>query len=172
MTITPDTTHAFATTADLYDHVLRVIAGLVEGETDRTANLANASAALAQFVPNINWVGFYVFDSHELVLAPFQGHPACIRIKIGKGVCGTAALLQRTIIVPDVSAFDGHIGCNPDTRSEIVVPMFLRGQLLAVLDVDSASLNRFNEDDRVGLQRVAALLTHTCDWPYGETIGE
>lgn len=149
-----------------YDHILTTIGALVTYERDRTANLANASAVLWQFIPDINWAGFYVFDAPELVLGPFQGKPACIRIKLGHGVCGTAGAMRRTIVIPDVHVFGGHIACDPESRSEIVVPMFLRGQFVGVLDVDSKTVNRFTDDDRKGLERVASLLTHACDWAY------
>ena len=166
MTLSPPRTIAFRTPTERYEHIVRTIANLVEGERDRIANLANASAVLWQHIEDINWVGFYVFDPPELVLGPFQGKPATNRIKLGHGVCGTAAAMRKTIVVPDVHVFGGHIACDPESRSEIVVPMFLHGQFVGVLDVDSPTLNRFTEDDRKGFERVASLLTHACDWAY------
>lgn len=166
MTISPPCKDVFSSAAERYDHILQSIAGMVTNERDRTANLANTAAELWQCLPDINWVGFYVFDPPELVLGPFQGKPANIRIKLGHGVCGSAAMMRKTIVVPDVHVYGNHIECDPETRSEIVVPMFLNGQFLAVLDVDSTIPNRFTDDDRVGLERVAALLTHACQWSY------
>ncbi len=164
MTLSPPRTYSFLTVSDRYDHVVQTIATFVEGERDRTANLANAAAVMWQYLPDISWAGFYVFDPPELVLGPFQGKPGCIRIKLGHGVCGTAGAMRQTIVVPDVRVFGGHIACDPDTLSEIVVPMFLRGNLLGVLDIDSTTLNRFTDHDRDGLERVAAVMTHACEW--------
>lgn len=119
--------------------------GLLEGETDITANSANFSALLFHSLERLNWVGFYWLKSGELVLGAFQGKPACVRIPLGKGVCGTAALTQQMQVVPDVHAFPGHIACDADSRSELVIPIFDQGALVGVLDIDSPIPNRFDD---------------------------
>ena len=121
------------------------------------ANAANTAALLKQRLPDVNWVGFYFAEERELVLGPFQGQVACTRIAFKKGVCGKAAAEQKTVIVPDVSKFDGHIACDTASRSEIVVPLLNWGKLRGVLDVDSPNLNRFDEDDQEGLESVVAV---------------
>lgn len=136
----------------------RQLAALLEGEPNRVANLANASALLAQFLDRVNWVGFYLLEGDELVLGPFQGLPACVRIPLGKGVCGTAAQRRQTVVVPDVHAFPGHIACDAASRSEIVIPLFVDGELVGVLDIDSPEPDRFDEIDRQGLEAFAAEL--------------
>lgn len=141
-----------------YDQLTGQLDALLTGEKNRYANLSNASALLNQFFDRINWVGFYLLDDEELVLGPFQGLPACIRIPLGRGVCGTAAQTQQSIIVEDVNAFPGHIACDAASQSEIVVPLVKDGTLLGVLDIDSPELNRFTEDDRIGLERVVQVL--------------
>jgi GAF domain-containing protein len=149
-----------------YKEILPQIESLLEGEADLIANLANVAAALKVALANdASWVGFYLYKDHELVLGPFQGKPACVRIKMGKGVCGTAALEKRTIIVPDVTKFPGHIFCDPDSRSEIVVPLIRNGSIVAVLDVDSTSLNAFDAMDERYLQQVAILVSKKFDQP-------
>ncbi|MGA7412380.1 MAG: GAF domain-containing protein [Bryobacteraceae bacterium] len=142
----------------LYTQINQQLAALLRGESDLTANTANAAALLYQLLPNINWVGFYFSKGDELVLGPFQGKPACSRISMGKGVCGTSAAKQQTVIVPDVSRFDGHIACDDASRSEIVVPLINWGKLVGVLDVDSPTPSRFDEDDAEGLEVIAAVL--------------
>ncbi|MBB6732505.1 GAF domain-containing protein [Cohnella zeiphila] len=122
--------------------------GLAENETNRVANLANAAALLNGFLPDINWVGFYLLENGELVLGPFQGQPACVRIPLGRGVCGTAAARLETLIVEDVHRFPGHIACDPASRAEIVVPLYAQGRLIGVLDVDSPRQGRFSEEDK------------------------
>lgn len=122
------------------------------------ANLANASAALNGALPNLNWVGFYLVEGDKLLLGPFQGRPACIEIPKGKGVCGTAWAENRTLVVPDVHRFPGHIACDAASNSEIVVPLRKDGQVVAVLDIDSPAIGRFDEDDRLGLESVAKVL--------------
>lgn len=122
------------------------------------ANLANASAALNGALPNLNWVGFYLVEGDKLLLGPFQGRPACIEIPKGKGVCGTAWAENRTLVVPDVHRFPGHIACDAASNSEIVVPLRKDGQVVAVLDIDSPAMGRFDEDDRLGLESVAKVL--------------
>lgn len=144
-----------------YDMVIKQLSALLEGETNVIANLSNASALLNQFLDKINWVGFYLMDEdkNELVLGPFQGLPACVRIPIGKGVCGTAAEKLETVLVEDVHAFPGHIACDAASRSEIVIPLIKEGKLLGVLDIDSPETSRFNETDQQKLEDfVAALL--------------
>jgi L-methionine (R)-S-oxide reductase len=141
----------------LYQRICNELGELLRTETDFIANAANSAAYLYQSVPDINWVGFYLLKGNELVLGPFAGKPACTRIAVGKGVCGTAAQQQKTVIVPDVDAFPGHIVCDTASRSEIVVPLLNWGKLLGVLDVDSASLDRFGDEDREGFESIAAV---------------
>ena len=141
-----------------YDDLCLQTAGLIGGVPHLIANLANASAALWQAMEDINWAGFYLLEGDTLVLGPFQGKPACIEIRPGRGVCGTAAATGRTQLVPDVHAFPGHIACDAASRSEVVVPIRSRGRIVAVLDVDSPLPGRFTEDDRAGLERFAALV--------------
>ncbi len=143
---------------ELYAQINQQLAALLRGETDLIANTANAAALLHQLLPDINWVGFYFSKGDELVLGPFQGKPACSRIDIGKGVCGTAAAKQQTVVVPDVTRFDGHIACDDASLSEIVVPLINWGKLVGVLDVDSPIANRFDDDDAEGLEVIAAIL--------------
>jgi L-methionine (R)-S-oxide reductase len=132
------------------------IEALTTGETDRTANLANTTAALRQAF-GFFWVGFYLVQGEELVLGPFQGPIACTRIRRGRGVCGTSWAEARTVLVPDVEAFPGHIACSSDSKSEIVVPIFKAGQVVAVLDVDSDRLADFDEADQAGLEQLMQL---------------
>ena len=145
-----------------YTQLSQQLDALLTGETNRYANLSNASALLNQFFDRINWVGFYLMDGeNELVLGPFQGLPACIRIPLGKGVCGTSALNGESIIVPDVNAFPGHIACDSASRSEIVIPLLKDGKVIGVLDVDSPEYDRFDEEDQRGLENfVAVLIKH------------
>ena len=131
--------------------------GLLHGERDRIANAANFAALVYHALPDINWAGFYFYDGTELVVGPFQGRPACVRIALGKGVCGTAATTRRTQVVPDVNAFAGHIACDYASRSEIVVPLFDDERLIGVWDVDSPKLARFDDDDRAGMERLAGI---------------
>lgn len=153
------------TTADKaarYRELLPQLAALVEGEPDLVANLANAMAALRECVTAASWGGVYVVREGELVLGPFQGKVACVRIALGRGVCGTAAAEKRTVIVPDVEKFPGHIACDAGSRSEIVVPIFRAGraggEVVAVLDLDSYELAAFDEVDARGLESIAELL--------------
>ncbi|MBM7563119.1 GAF domain-containing protein [Paenibacillus sacheonensis] len=145
-----------------YELVISQLKALLDGETDRIANLANASALLNQFMSRINWVGFYLYQGGELVLGPFQGMPACVRIPLSRGVCGKAAADRKTVLVPNVHEFPGHIACDAASQSEIVIPLVKDGELLGVLDIDSPELERFDEIDqryleRFALQLVAAL---------------
>lgn len=146
------------TLEEQYQTVANQLKHLIEDEPNRIANLANASALLGQFLPNINWVGFYLYDGQELVLGPFQGLPACIRIPLGKGVCGTAAEKGETIRVEDVNAFPGHIACDSASQSEIVVPIKKEGALIGVLDIDSPTTHRFTEEDQKGLEKFVDVL--------------
>lgn len=141
------------TREEQYDQMRKQLRSLIEGEPSRIANLANAAALLNQFLEEINWVGFYLFEDGELVLGPFQGLPACIRIPLGRGVCGTAAQRRETILVEDVNEFPGHIACDAASQSEIVVPLVKDGELIGVLDIDSPIRSRFDELDRQQLER-------------------
>ena len=152
------------TKPELYRDLTLSVSALIEGEPDPIANLANASALLAQALDRINWCGFYLLRGEELVLGPFQGKPACVRIAVGRGVCGTAAAAKRTLVVPNVDAFPGHIACDPASRSEIVVPILQDGALRGILDVDSAELDRFDDEDRRGLETFANSLAGAVDW--------
>lgn len=138
---------------------------LLEGIPHPIANLANASALLWQSLPDLNWTGFYLLEGDKLVLGPFQGKTACIEIPLGRGVCGTAAAENRTLLVSDVHCFQGHIACDSASNSEIVIPLHKDGRVAAVLDLDSPSKNRFTEADRIGLEAVAAVLERQCIFP-------
>ncbi|RAK21223.1 GAF domain-containing protein [Anoxybacillus vitaminiphilus] len=146
-----------------YELVIKQLKALIEGETNFIANLANAAALLNQFLDNINWVGFYIADGNELVLGPFQGLPACVRIPFGKGVCGTAAKNKKTVLVPDVHLFPGHIACDAASQSEIVVPMMKNGNVIGVLDIDSPIKNRFDEIDQKYLEKFVETLVALID---------
>jgi L-methionine (R)-S-oxide reductase len=141
----------------LYEELAQQARGLLADEHDRIANAANFAALVWHAVPAINWCGFYFFDGVELVVGPFQGKPACVRIALGKGVCGTAAASGETQVVQDVYEFPGHIACDVASRSEIVVPLFEGTRLLGVWDVDSPEVARFDEEDRVGMQRLCGI---------------
>lgn len=143
-----------------YELVIQQLEALLEGEKNHVANLANATALLQQFLNDINWVGFYLWDEevNELILGPFQGLPACIRIPYGKGVCGTAAEQLSTQLVPDVNQFPGHIACDSASRSEIVIPLVVQNKLYGVLDIDSPSFDRFDELDKQYLEKFCQTL--------------
>ncbi|WP_047981574.1 GAF domain-containing protein [Ornithinibacillus contaminans] len=144
-----------------YELVIKQLSALLDGESDTVANLSNASALLNQFLDAINWVGFYLWKDDQLVLGPFQGLPACIRIPYGKGVCGTAVKERKTQRIEDVDQFPGHIACDSASKSEIVVPLIRDGEILGVLDIDSPVLNRFDETDQIYLEKfVEELLKH------------
>jgi L-methionine (R)-S-oxide reductase len=145
--------------AALYPELSRELDALLTGETDATANAANAAAAIYHALPRLNWAGFYFLRDDTLVLGPFQGRPACVRIALGAGVCGTAALERRSVLVPDVDAFPGHIACDSASRSELVVPLIGMGRLLGVLDLDSPDLARFDAEDQAGCEALAAVVT-------------
>jgi L-methionine (R)-S-oxide reductase len=160
--------HVVNSTAQLpkaaaYRELQQQLAALFAGERNGLANAANMSALLYEALPNLNWAGFYFLQAGELVLGPFQGKVACVRIALGRGVCGTAAERRETVIVPDVNAFPGHIACDAASRSEIVVPLIKDGRLLGVLDIDSPQVARFDEDDGTGLNAAAALLVQSSD---------
>src|SRR5207342_304601 len=131
--------------------------GLLSGERDRIANAANLSSLVYHALPQLNWVGFYFYDGTELVVGPFQGQPACVRIALGRGVCGTAAATRQTQRVADVDAFPGHIPCDSASRSELVVPLFRGNDLIGVFDLDSPILDRFDGDDQAGLETIARI---------------
>ena len=137
--------------------------GLFADERNALANTANLCALLYQMLPDVNWVGFYFLQGGELVLGPFQGKVACVRIPLGRGVCGTAAARREILVVPDVSEFPGHIACDAASRSEIVVPLVQAGRLLGVLDLDSPNLSRFDHEDRDGLQAAAGRLLQSSE---------
>ena len=141
----------------LYEHLAQQARALLHGETDRIANAANLSALIWHTLPDLNWAGFYLFDGNELVLGPFQGKPACVRIALGRGVCGSAALRRQTMVVADVHAFPGHIACDSASNSEIVVPLLRGSELLGVLDLDSPRSGRFDVEDQAGLEALAAI---------------
>lgn len=142
---------------DFYGQFAAQAQALLAGERDRVANAANLAALIYRSMDRVNWAGFYFFDGRELVVGPFQGKPACVRIPMGKGVCGTAAARRETQVVADVSAFAGHIACDPDSRSELVVPLVKDSELIGVLDIDSPEPSRFDDEDRLGLERLAAI---------------
>jgi L-methionine (R)-S-oxide reductase len=141
-----------------YSALTAELQALIDGEPDWIANLANASALLYHSLRDVNWSGFYLLRKSELVVGPFQGKPACVRIALGRGVCGSAAQRRETIVVPDVNRFAGHIACDSASNSEIVIPMIKHGELLGVLDIDSPIKNRFDEEDRKGLESFVAVL--------------
>lgn len=141
-----------------YDLLIKQLKALIEDEQNAIANFSNASALLNQFLDRVNWVGFYLMEDGELVLGPFQGLPACVRIPLGKGVCGTAAAKGETLRVEDVHLFPGHIACDAASLSEIVVPMMKDGNLVGVLDIDSPEKNRFDELDQQKLEEFVDVL--------------
>ena len=141
----------------LYAELLAQARALFEGERDPGANAANLAALLYHSLPGLNWAGFYWMKEGGLVLGSFQGRPACVRIALGKGVCGTAARERRTIVVPDVNAFPGHIACDSASRSEVVIPLVRRGEVIGVMDLDSPQLKRFDDADRAGMERLAGI---------------
>lgn len=141
----------------LYSELADQARGLLQGERDRVANAANLSALVYHALPELNWAGFYFYDGNELVVGPFQGKPACVRIALGKGVCGTAAATRRTQVVKDVDEFPGHIACDAASRSEIVVPLYDGETLIGVWDVDSPTVARFDEADRKGMETLAGI---------------
>jgi len=156
MTYTPEP-YDFSDKAAAYERLETQLRGLLAGETDPIANAANTAALLFDVLPQVSWAGFYFLRGGELVVGPFQGKPACVRIAMGRGVCGTAAARRTTLIVPDVNAFPGHIACDSASRSEIVLPLLRGDRLGGVLDLDSPVAARFDDTDARGLERLAAL---------------
>lgn len=150
-----DSQQLTGTQAEQYEQLLQQAAALVDGENDKIANAANLSALVYHALPDLNWVGFYFYDGNELVVGPFQGLPACVRIALGRGVCGTAAVTKQTQRIADVDAFPGHIPCDSASRSELVVPLYKGEQLIGVFDLDSPKLDRFNEVDQQHLEAIA-----------------
>jgi GAF domain-containing protein len=146
--------------------VLSQLEALFSGERNGLANAANMAALIYHVLPDLNWVGFYFVEGKDLVLGPFQGNVACVRIAMGRGVCGAAAARRETIVVPDVHAFPGHIACDAASRSEIVVPLVKHDSLLGVLDLDSPALARFNEEDTAGLNAAVALMLVASDFGW------
>jgi GAF domain-containing protein len=161
--------------AEHYSHIYGQLLELIKGESDSLANAANTTALLYMSLPEVNWAGFYFAHDDQLVLGPFQGKPACTRIPFGKGVCGTAARQKETLIVHDVRQFSGHIACDPDSKSEIVIPLLNWGRLVGVLDIDSPVVNRFDDEDREGLESLVSLFL-SCfssdDLPDFETLAK
>jgi L-methionine (R)-S-oxide reductase len=150
---------AAADTATMYRDLASALEGLVQGETDAVANMANAAALIFETLPDVNWVGFYRNIDGELVLGPFQGRPACIRIAFGDGVCGAAAAKKQVQRIDDVHAYPGHIACDSASNSEIVLPLIRDGELVGVLDIDSPNKARFTEEDEAGCRRLAEILS-------------
>jgi L-methionine (R)-S-oxide reductase len=150
----------------LYRDLAEQLEALIGGEPDRIANAANMAALIYHGLPQLNWAGFYFTREEQLVLGPFQGKPACVRIPWGQGVCGTAAARGESVVVPDVHEFPGHIACDAASASELVVPLLRQGRVVGVLDLDSPVRGRFDAEDRAGCERLAAiLLAHHPDWP-------
>lgn len=147
-----------------YELLAAQVRSLLQGERDWLANLSQFSALVYGAVPNLNWAGFYMARGHELVLGPFQGKVACVRIPFDRGVCGACARTQAVQLVPDVNAFPGHIACDSASRSELVLPVLVNGRLYAVFDLDSPELDRFDEQDARGLGEALAVLTEASDW--------
>ena len=150
---------------ELYRQLTQSLSGLLTGERDLIANAANTAALIYTSVPDLNWAGFYFLrDNRELVLGPFQGNPACTRIAAGRGVCGTAGSSKQTMRVADVHAFADHIACDTASRSELVVPLFSGGEIVGVLDLDSPSHARFDQDDQIGIETLARVFEKASDW--------
>jgi GAF domain-containing protein len=147
----------------MYDLLLKQLPHVLEGEKNAITNLANFSALLFNSMENVNWVGFYLYDGNELVLGPFQGKPACVRLQLGKGVCGTSFQNNETLVVANVDEFPGHIACDAESKSEIVIPLEHNGKLYGVLDIDSPIYNRFDSDDRTNLEELVNSLISNSD---------
>jgi GAF domain-containing protein len=157
--------HAIETAdkTEFYRELAEQVASMLQGESDATANAANCSALLFDQMPDLNWAGFYFLRSpDELVVGPFQGKVACVRIKVGKGVCGTAVARKQSILVEDVDDFPGHIACDSASRSELVVPLIRNGEVLGVLDLDSPLVARFDADDQAGIEAIARIYVEAC----------
>lgn len=145
-----------------YRELAAQLEALLAGESDAVANAANTAALLYQMMPELNWAGFYLMREGELVLGPFQGKPACVRIPVGKGVCGTAVARRASVLVEDVHAFPGHIACDSASRSELVVPLIGRDRVIGVIDLDSPVIARFDATDQAGIERIAAIYLAAC----------
>jgi L-methionine (R)-S-oxide reductase len=158
MTTHVSQTYDFGDSETAYGELERDLRALLSGERDLVANAANTAALIYDALPDLNWAGFYLYKSGELVLGPFQGKPACVRIAIGKGVCGTAAQRRTTVLVEDVHAFPGHIACDSASNSEVVIPLLRGDELLGVLDLDSPTPARFKASDARGLERLARIV--------------
>ena len=158
----PGATSGTATPAEQYADLQRALGGLLAGEQDWIANTANFAALVFTMVPNLNWAGFYFLRGEELVLGPFQGRPACVRIALGRGVCGTAAAQRATVLVPDVHTFPDHIVCDGASRSELVIPLIKGTALLGVFDLDSPLPGRFNAIDQAGIETAVRALLAAC----------
>ena len=143
-----------------YNLLGKQLASLIEDETNLIAILSNTSALLNDNLDQINWVGFYLIENNELILGPFQGHPACMHISIGKGVCGTAVANNQTQLVDDVNTFPGHIACDANSKSEIVVPIHVNNEIIGVLDIDAPITQRFSKGDQQGLEEIVSILEH------------
>ncbi|MBA4221736.1 GAF domain-containing protein [Bosea vestrisii] len=146
-----------------YRELMQQLEGLLHGERDAIANAANLSALLYDAMPRLNWAGFYLMRDGELVLGPFQGKPACVRIPVGRGVCGTAVAKRESVLVEDVHAFPGHIACDAASRSELVVPLIRDGEVIGVIDLDSPDPGRFDTDDQAGIEAIASLYLEASD---------
>ncbi len=149
---------------EFYNELADQLKGLLGGERDPIANAANTSALIFQMLPNLNWAGFYFRQENELVLGPFQGKPACVRIAVGRGVCGTAVERMRSVLVEDVHAFPGHIACDAASRSELVVPLLRDGSVFGVIDLDSPLPSRFDRNDQAGIETLAAIYSASSGW--------
>lgn len=154
----------FETKDQLYKYINIKLMGLIGEEEDAIANLSNASALLSLLIEDINWVGFYLMKNGALKLGPFQGKPACVDISVGKGVCGTAVLSKEIQLVKNVHDFPGHIACDSNSNSEIVLPIIIEDEVVAVLDIDSPIINRFDEEDKNGLKKIINNLVKNIEW--------
>lgn len=152
------------TKTEIYEELVRQTRGLLHGERDLIANAANIAALIWQIVPDLNWAGFYFLKGSELVLGPFQGKPACVRIAVGKGVCGTAVARRETVLVEDVHAFPGHIACDSASNSELVVPLIKGGKVFGVLDLDSPNFARFDAEDRRAFEALVGAFVEGTDF--------
>lgn len=148
---------------EMYRELAQQLEALLAGESDSVANAANTAALVFQTLPGLNWAGFYFLRGDELVLGPFQGKPACVRIASGKGVCGAAVVRRQSVLVDDVQAFPGHIACDADSRAELVVPLLRGDKVFGVLDLDSPHPNRFDAQDQAGIEKVAAIYVAASD---------
>jgi GAF domain-containing protein len=154
----------FETKDQVYKYMNIKLTGLIGSESDALANLSNASALLWLLIKDINWAGFYLYKNDQLILGPFQGKPACVRLQLGKGVCGTAAETRMTQVIKNVHDFSGHVACDSASNSEIVVPIIFDNKLIGVLDIDSPTFERFDEEDQKGLEKFVQTLNKYMDW--------